>query len=106
MFVVNLGGEGEVAGALNQQPPWFVTASGAVNQQHFLGLVAAGENYLICPNEALALPDECADVVHTNNVPLDVVTWREPGVQTSEIWRILKSGGQWIDNGQSQWTKP
>ena len=35
MLIVNLGGEGEVPGALNQQPPWFVMAGGVANQQHF-----------------------------------------------------------------------
>ncbi len=106
MFVVNLGGEGEVPGALNQQPPWFVVTSSAVNLQYFVRLVGQGKDYLICPNETVALPDGCADVVHTNSVPLDVTTWRGPGVQTSEVRRILKSGGVWINNGQIRWTKP
>jgi hypothetical protein len=107
-FRVNLGGEGEVPGALNQQgawvahPAWASSARGETLQQ----LVLAGHAFLICDNATVALPGDCADEVLTNSVPVDVTTWLGPGVQSSEIQRILKLGGVWVRNGQLHYTKP
>jgi hypothetical protein len=107
-YRVNLGGEGEVPGALNQQgawaehPGWASRARG----EKLYDLVLAGHAFLICDNTAVALPDDCADEVITNSVPVDVTTWLGPGVQSSEIVRILKPGGVWTRNGQPHYTKP
>lgn len=107
MFAINLGGEGEVASVLNQQtsnaagPSWK-----SVNSRSLHDLIQSGCDFLLCPNDVLALPDSCVDVVYTNNVPIDVATWRGPGVQSSEIQRILKSGGVWIRDGVLFYTKP
>jgi hypothetical protein len=108
VFAINLGGEGELPGVLNQQPlaaadpMWF-----SLSRQTLIELIRSGLQFLICPNDALALPDECIDVVYTNYVPIDQVSMLGPGVQSSEIKRILKSGGRWIaDHGTSTWTKP
>lgn len=108
MFVVNLGGEGEVPGALNQQGPWVLTPGWRSSQggRTMAELYADGHCFLICPNDAITLPDECVDQVVTNSVPIDVRTWMGPGVQSSEIRRILKSGGRWYHDGTLRWTKP
>jgi hypothetical protein len=69
-------------------------------------LVALGNAFLICDNLTISLPNDCADEVLTNSVPIDVTTWLGPGVQLSEIRRMLKSGGTWIRDGFTHWTKP
>jgi hypothetical protein len=108
-FRVNLGGEGEVPGVLNQQGRWVVQPgwrSSRANQT-FVDLVRAGHQFLIADNIALPLPDDSVDEVITNNIPpVDSMTWLGPTVQTSEISRILKSGGIWIHNGFLRHTKP
>ena len=107
LLVLNLGGEGEVPGVLNQQPPQATRAGWhSVYGKTLAELVAAGHAFLICPNNAIALPDESVDTVYTNNVPVDQVSTLGPGVQSSEIKRILKSGGQWIKDGKLEWNKP
>jgi hypothetical protein len=109
MLTINLGGEGEIPGVINQQGPWAVTLASWRSSQSgetFAALVAKGDAYLICSNLALPFLDSSVDVVYTNGVPLDMNTTLGPGVQSSEIHRILKSGGQWIKNGQVEWVKP
>lgn len=108
MLAINLGGEGEVPGVLNQQPPWVQTDPnwyspyGETLQQ----LQAKGFQFVFWPNDNLPIPDDSVDVVYTNGVPLDFVTHKGPGVQSTEIKRILKPGGVWIKNGKVEWTKP
>ncbi len=107
-YRVNLGGEGEAAGTLNQQGPWALQSGWASSRsgQTLEQLAAAGHEFLICDNLTIPLPDRCADEVLTNAVPVDTNTWLGPGVQSSEIRRILKSGGVWILNGHTHYTKP
>jgi hypothetical protein len=106
--IVNLGGEGEVPGVINQLPPfvlaptWRASRDGKTLEQ----LVADGHAILICSNLQLPYPDGSVDEVITNGVPINQVTPFGPGVQTSEIRRILKSGGSWINNGAVQYVKP
>ncbi len=108
-FRVNLGGEGEVPGVLNQQGRWvfgphYHSSQGSLT---FAQMVAAGHDFLIADNTSIPLPDACCDEVITNNVPpVDSHTHLGPTVQTSEIRRILKSGGQWIDDGVVRYVKP
>jgi ubiquinone/menaquinone biosynthesis C-methylase UbiE len=101
MFAVNLGGEGEIPGVLNQQPPWaldpsWISATKNNSGKTIRELEAEGHQFIIAPNEQLPFADESVDIVYTNSVPIDRVTHKGPGVQTSEIWRILKPGGLWI----------
>jgi hypothetical protein len=106
---VNLGGEGEVSGVLNQQGRWVVRPGfrSSAGSQTFRQLVDAGHQFLICDNASIALPDESVDEVITNNIPpVDSWTWLGPTVQTSEIRRILKSGWRWVHNGVVRFTKP
>jgi hypothetical protein len=108
MFAVNLGGEGEIPGVINQQGPWALLPNWFCSRdgRTFRELVNDGHVFLICPNIPLPFPDGSVDVVYTNWVPLDMNTQLGPGVQSSEIHRILKPGGQWIKDGQLEWTKP
>jgi hypothetical protein len=100
-MTINLGGEGEVPGVLNQLGRWVVLPGwrARATVKTFAELVAAGHDFL--------LADDCCDEVLTNSLPpVDAVTYLGPTVQTSEIRRILKSGGRWIDNGVVRWIKP
>ncbi len=106
---INLGGEGEVPGALNQQGRWVVRPGWKSSQaaQSLRDLVLAGNDFLIADNTQLPLPDDSCDEVFTNNTPPeDTATWLGPTIQTSEVRRILKSGGRWIHNGALRFTKP
>jgi hypothetical protein len=107
LFAINLGGDGEIPGVLNQQGPWALNPNWeSVDGRPLAALVADGHAFLICPNTQLPLPDESCGVVSTNNVPVGIVAYHGPGVQVSEIHRILKSGGQWIHDGLPVWIKP
>lgn len=111
MFAINLGGEGEVPGVLNQQPPWALNSGWWSTTLGNPGktireLEAEGHRFLIAPNERLPIADESVDVVYTDNVPLDVTTHLGPGVQSSEIRRILKPGGVWIKSRRVWYRKP
>ena len=108
MLAVNLGGEGEVAGVINQQGSWVLVPNWRSSREGktFEQLVADGHIFLICPNDALPFPDGTVDLVYTDSVPVDIVALLGPGVQSSEIRRILKPGGQWIRDGILEWVKP
>jgi hypothetical protein len=105
---INLGGEGEVVGAINQQEAWVLDPNWRSSRygKSLLELVGEGHDFLICPNAALPFPDVTVDEVITNNVPIDTITHLGMGVQSSEIRRILKSGGTWIRDGQTVYRKP
>lgn len=109
-FRINLGGEGEIAGVLNQQGRWIILTPGwstSQTGQQLGDLVRAGHDFLIADNVDLPLPDNAFDEALTNNIPpVDSVTWLGPTVQSSEIRRILKSGGRWIHNGIVRYIKP
>ena len=105
---LNLGGEGEVPNVVNQQRPaalsstWASCAAGDTLEQ----LALKGHDFLICENTSLPLGDDSVDLVITNSVPIDTVTLGQPGVQSSEIRRILASGGHWVHDGKVRFTKP
>ena len=111
MTAVNLGGEGEVPGVLNQQPPWALSPGWRSTTLGNPGktiseLEAEGYQFVIAPNDRLPFGDESVDVVYTNSVPIGITTHLGPGVQSSEIRRILKVGGRWIHNGVVRYIKP
>ncbi len=107
MFRVNLGGEGEVPGVLNQQPPIALRASWRSRWGKTIAqLVADGHAFVIADNRYLPFADNFFDEVITNSVPVDKWTAWGPGVQRSEIDRILKPGGQWIRDKILEYTKP
>lgn len=105
--VINLGGEGEVPDVLNQQRAAALsTAWRSVRGLMLEDLAVQGNDFLICPNTTLAINDASVDRVITNSVPIDIMTLGEPGVQSSEIRRILVSGGEWFHDGRLRYTKP
>ena len=69
-------------------------------------LKAQGHAFVICDNTALPFADGCVDTVLTNDVPIDHHALHGPGVQTTEVHRILKAGGRWVHDGALRWTKP
>lgn len=105
---VNLGGEGEVPGVLNQQGPWVLNSAWRSSREGktLQELRAKGHRFVIAANTHLPFAADSVDEVITNWVPIDRVTHLGPGVQSTEVWRILKSGGQWIRNGRVSYTKP
>ena len=107
-FVVNLGGEGEVPGALNQQEGPHLDRGRPLARDHartFGEEIDADAPFLLCPNDALALPDGCADAVVSNGVPIGKTGLRRSGIVPSEIDRILRPGGTWTHDGVPQYRK-
>lgn len=106
---INLGGEGEVPGVLNQQGRWVMLPGwrSSGTSETLAELVRNGHQFLIADNVNLPLPSDSFDEVITNSIPpVDTITHLGPTVQSSEIHRILKSGSHWIDDGSIRWTKP
>jgi hypothetical protein len=106
-FRLNLGGEGEEPDVINQQPEW-VTSSAHWKTMgpRLTKFIAAGEAFLFCRNTELPFPNSSVDSVFSNSVPIDTTTWLGPGVQSSEVRRVLRSGGEWQDNGIVVYRKP
>ena len=98
---INLGGGGEVPNVVNQQRPAALSSTWAscVGGDTLEQLALKGHDFLICENTALPINDDPVDLVITNSVPIDVISLGQPGVQSSEIKRILVSGGQWVHDG-------
>ena len=98
---LNLGGEGEEPDCINQQPPWtdlatIISRTGAP----FSSLSTAGVPFLFCDHTNLPFADRSVDEIVTNSVPVDQGnTWLGPTISSTEIKRVLKLGGLWIDNG-------
>jgi hypothetical protein len=105
---LNLGGEGEVPHVVNRQRPaalsstWASCMAGDTLEQ----LALKGHDFLICDNTSLPINDDSVNLVITNSVPIDTVFLGQPGVQSSEIRRILAPGGQWVHDGTVRFTKP
>lgn len=107
---INLGGEGEVRGVLNQQPPfallptWHSWRHGGKTLKE---VQALGIRFIIADNTNLPFADGSMDEVYTTNVPIDTVhRLYGPGVQSSEIRRILKPAGRWIHNWRVRYVRP
>ena len=107
LVCVNLGGEGEVTGVIKQppfalQPSWRSQTGKTVAE-----LRADGHLIVICDNTRLSFADGSVDEVITKNVPVDMNhPFYGPGVQSSEIKRILKAGGIWTWDGKVHYVKP
>jgi hypothetical protein len=105
---VNLGGEGEVPGVVNVQGDWVQDPSwrSSARGQTLAQLVAAGHQFIFVTDfRNLPFADNSVLQVITNNVPVDQTTFLGPGIQSSEIERILAPGGTWVDNGSTRMTK-
>lgn len=105
---LNLGGEGEEPDCINQQPPWVDLANPiARTGQPLRTLTQAGIPLLFCENVPLPLPDDTADEIVTNGVPIDLGrTWLGPSLDSGEIKRVLKRGGAWYHDGAMVYRKP
>jgi hypothetical protein len=105
---VNLGGEGEYPDCINQQGPWALLQSwrAADGIRTFYDLLAEGHRFVISSNLHLPFAEGSVDVVYTRSVPIDINSLHGPGVQSSEVQRILKSGGIWMGDDQVRWVKP
>ncbi len=111
--VVNLGGEGEMLGVINQQGPW---ADPRLNRRYprnpiqpewrgrgnktMAQLREEGHLFVISTNTKLPFASNSVRRVNTNAVPVDMSTHLGPGIQSSEIMRILQPGGKWIHDGK------
>lgn len=104
MFTVNLGGEGEVSAAVNQNlplilaPSWRSARHGLTLRQ----LQVVGNVFVVSSNEALPFRDGSIDEVLTNSVPIDRSTWLGSGVSSHEVHRIMKPHGRWLHDGGIQ----
>jgi hypothetical protein len=105
---IHLGGEGEEPGVLNQQGPWVLDPNwrSSRGSKTLTELLAQGHAFVIADNLHLPFASDYFDEVITNAVPIDFTTHLGPGVQSSEIRRILKPGGVWIDNRTARYVKP
>ena len=105
---INLGGEGEVPNVINQQRPavlssgWGSAQSGLTLEQ----LAHQGHDFLICSNVALPIADDSIDLVITNSVPINIIQFGQPSVQTCELRRILATPGHWVHDNRVVMTKP
>ncbi len=73
--VVNLGGEGKVPGAINQQPPNALSPAWGASRTEVAGkslgeLQATGDPYVVAENTALPFRSGSVDQVITNSVEL------------------------------------
>jgi hypothetical protein len=101
-LVLNVGGEGEVPGALNVQGRWVLDPSWRSSQggQTLEALQAQGHEFHIVDDMSqLPFKTDSAQTVHTNSVPLDRPTFLGPSPSSSDISRVLGPGGQWFNNG-------
>lgn len=105
---VNLGGEGEVPGAINQQGPWVLDPSwrSCREGKTLSALRAEGHAFVIADNRRLPFASGSVEDVLTNSVPIDFVTFLGPGIDSWEVVRILGRGGRWVDNGRVRYIKP
>ena len=70
-IAVNLGGEGEVAGAINVQGPWALDLNFASSRtgQSLAELQAGGNQFVVASNTSLPFADQSVSTVITNNTP-------------------------------------
>ncbi len=89
-IVINLGGEGEIPGAIDVNHPiildnqWRCSRNGLPLNEVRQGCT------VVCCGDRLPFCDHCADKVVTNGVPIDIMTWMGPGYSSKEIKRIRK----------------
>ena len=86
---------------INVQGPWVLELGWLSSETRLTlrELRLTGNQFVVASNQHLPFADGSIHTVITNNVPIDGTTWLGPGIQTSEIWRILTPGAQWINNG-------
>ena len=106
---VNLGGEGEVPDAVNQQGFWIFSTGWASSREGkpLAALRSEGHRFVVSDNRLLPFGNDSVDEVFTNGVPIDGRdTWLGPPVQSLEAVRILKPGGKWFRDDVLIFEKP
>lgn len=117
MKPVNIGGEGEVPEAINLQGRWALgrhfgrsqpTPKGEPAGQNLAGMLAEGHEFVIynADTEVLPFTTDSVPRVYTNSVLIDAPMGIYPRILSSEIKRVLQSGGQWFVDGVLYFTKP
>jgi RHS repeat-associated protein len=107
-LIINVGGEGEVPGVVNVNTPWildpnFRSAGGSFTLTE---LQVQGAQFVIYqPGSPLPYGTGTVDQVITNGVPIDLDYLGQPGINSAEIWRVLKPNGIWLNNEVPQ-TRP
>jgi RHS repeat-associated protein len=111
---VNIGGEGEIANAINLQPRLALhrghtfQRTGKNLAQH----ISQGDEFLIYNAQKQVLPFRSNSVpeIHSNSVPIDKFGGKPggvfPAIKESEILRVLRPGAKWFHDGVLQLTKP
>ena len=106
LVVINVGGEGEVPGAINVNGTWLNTPgwkSGHAGNPTLADLQAQGHEFrLVDDMSKMPFADESVDEVYINSVCIDAVSWLGPCPSSKEIERILKPGCPWYKDGVLQ----
>ena len=103
--VINVGGEGEVPGAVNVNGKWLgdpAWRSAREGNPSLRELKDEGHIFVLADMDSLPFGDASVDVVYTNNVCIDAVAFLGPCPTSAEIHRILKPSGVWIHDGEVQ----
>ena len=106
---INLAGEGEIPGVLNQNikeildPRWRRSADGLTLRE--VRNLPHRPQFVISANDRLPFRSNYFQTVYTNSAPINKSTIFGPGVVPSEVVRILRPGGQWIVDGSLHFTK-
>lgn len=93
---------------VNQQGPWIFDPAWRSSRESktLAELLADGVQFVVGDNLRLPFASDFFDEVITNNVPVDILSYHGPGIQSSEVRRILKSGGNWVHDSEVRETKP
>jgi organic radical activating enzyme len=75
---------------------WRASRNGKTIQE----LQKEGHQFVVEDNKKLPFKNNSIDEVITSSVPIDIDTFLELRVQSSEIKRILNKKGKWINNGK------
>jgi RHS repeat-associated protein len=98
-IALNLGGEGEVAGAsvVNVQAG-SMGGNTAMAVRSAVGLArTTGQSVVVASGDALPFQTGAVNTVITNNVPINAgMTYFGQSFTSSEIYRVLSTVGQWI----------
>ncbi len=95
--VVNLGGEGEVADAINVQPARIAGRSDIAVQNAERVAAKSAQPVVLAAGDELPFATGSVDQVWTNNVPIGTGSgYFGPDFDPNEILRILKPGGTWL----------
>lgn len=99
---INLGGEGEVPGAINANLPYLMSpgfVAARDGNTKLKGVKKSGP-VVICNSDQLPFADSCADEVLASGVPVNQHSYLGAGYKTSDMKRIAKPTGKIVINGE------